>query len=173
MVDLISQFIPLSVLLSHFLLAFVILAFIFRKSWGGGAINFVRAHALVIGFTLSLFIVLGSMFYSSVLGYPPCELCWWQRILLFPSLILFIVALKNKDNKVFSYVLPLALLAGVISVYQIYAQMGGTSILDCTAVGGDCLKVYVDAFGFITIPVMGLTSAVSLSLLSFIAKKND
>lgn len=172
MINLIAQFIPLSVLLSHFLLAFVIAAFIFRKSWGKGTIEFVRTHALVIGLTLSLFIVLGSMFYSSILGYPPCELCWWQRILLFPSLILFIVAFRSRDNKVFSYVLPLALLAGVISIYQIYAQMGGTSLLDCTAVGGDCLKVYVDAFGYITIPVMGLTSAVCLSLLSIIAKRN-
>jgi len=170
---LLATVIPYLVLASHIVFGFVVLALIFRNSWGREVIAFVRKHSLVIGVFVSLATVLGSLFYSSVMGYPPCELCWWQRVFLFPTLILFIVGWKRGDKSVFSYVTPLALIALVIALYQTLSQTTGLSLLDCTAVGGACSKVYVNAFGYITIPVMGITSAAYLLLLSFINRGHE
>jgi disulfide bond formation protein DsbB len=173
MTNLITQLLPIAVLISHALFVFVILAFVFRNSWGAKTVAFVREKGILLGVGISLFTVLGSLFYSLVLGFEPCELCWWQRIFLFTPLGLFLVAWKRGDKKVFSYVLPLAILAGVIALYQILAQTTGISLLDCTAEGGACSKVYVNAFGYVTIPVMGLTSALYLILLSVINRRYE
>lgn len=173
MVNIIATLIPWATLVSHILFGFLVLAYIFRNSWGSKTISAIREHGILMGVALTLMIVLGSLFYSSVMGYPPCELCWWQRVLLFPQLILFLVAWKRGDTGVFSYILPLSVLAGIVSAYQIYAQLGGVSLLDCTAAGGACSKVYVNTFGYITIPMMGLTAAAYLAFLAFVNKKHD
>jgi disulfide bond formation protein DsbB len=173
MINLISQLLPVAVLISHLLFAFVVLAYVYRGSWGAKTIGYIRSHGVLVGIDIALITVLGSFFYSWVLGYPPCELCWWQRVFLFPTLVLFVVAWKRGDKLVFSYVTPLASAALIIALYQVLAQTTGLSLTDCTAVGGACSKVYVKAFGYITIPVMGVTSAAYLLLLSFINRKHE
>ena len=136
--------------------------------------SWVGKHAEALGFLLSLAAVAGSLMYSNVIGFAPCELCWWQRICLYPLLPIFLVSLYKKRGDAFEYALPLALIAGVISLYHSYIQLGGTaSVLPCTAVGGACTKVYVLTLGYVTIPTMSLTVALAIILLSFIKKAYD
>ncbi|MBX4195350.1 disulfide bond formation protein B [Candidatus Parcubacteria bacterium] len=173
MISLIQNALPYKVLFAHFLFAFLILALVFRESWGKVIVGFIHRHSLLLGLLVSLSAIVGSMFYSNILGFPPCELCWWQRVLIYPQAALFLVALRNKDRSVFNYSWVLSSLAALVSLYQIWVQSGGVSILDCTAVGGECLKVYVNAFGYITIPVMSLTVSAYLLLLAYINRKHE
>lgn len=144
-------------------------AVMFRKSWGASFVTLVGKHSVLIGFLLSLGGVIGSLIYSGVLGFEPCELCWWQRVLLYPAVPLLGVALYKKDRGVWAYITPMAILASLIAVYHSYVQLGGNgSLLPCTAVGGACAKVYVLAFGYITIPTMSLTFALALLLIAYI-----
>lgn len=166
----IATIIPSLVLVSHVVFAVVVAAVLFKNE---SIIAFIRKHSILIGFLISLAAVAGSLYYSLGVGYTPCELCWWQRILIYPQVVLFLTALKLKDRSVFSYVWRLSALSALVALYQIYAQSGGHSLLDCTAIGGECMKIYVHAFGYITIPVMSLTVAAFLLLLSYIAKKHD
>jgi disulfide bond formation protein DsbB len=172
MISTIQNILPYAVLMSHLLSAFLILAIIFRKSWGRGVMDFIHKHAILLGLLVSLAAIAGSLFYSVGVGYTPCELCWWQRVLLYPQAILFLAALRHKDRSVFRYSWCLAALAALVSLYQIYAQSGGHSLLPCTAIGGECMKIYVDAFGYITIPVMSLTISAYLLLLAYINRKH-
>jgi disulfide bond formation protein DsbB len=165
-----AAIIPFLTLVSHFLFVVILLHLIFRKTWGRTVAEFVGRHAIALGLLMVVGAILGSLYYSEVAGFLPCELCWWQRVAIYPQFILFLTALKFKARSVFAYSWRLSLLAAIVALYQIYAQSGGKSLLGCTATGGACLKVYVLAYGYITIPVMGFTIAAYLLLLAWANK---
>lgn len=171
MVDLISEAIPYLVLLAHFAFIALFLAIIFRNFWGNKFIFFLGRHAILIAFFLSLFAIIGSLFYSEIVGFEPCVLCWWQRVFLYPSALLLGMALFKKDRLIFRYAAPLVLLSTVVALYQYYVtSLGGTSILACTDAGGACSKVYVKAFGYITIEMMSLTISLLVLLMAWVNK---
>ena len=168
MSESITQLFSYSILFSHIIFVFLLLAIVFKGSWGREIVLFVGKYALLFGFILSLFALIGSLIYSNVIGFLPCELCWWQRICLYPETVLFLVAMLKKDRNIFTYIISLASIATLIALYHTYIQLGGeTSILPCTAVGAACTKVFVLTFGYITIPTMSLTIALYLLLLAY------
>ena len=162
MVEVIQAFVPFLVLASHILLVVIIFSRSLR--------SFINRDILLFGLLITLGAVVGSLFYSEVVGFEACVLCWWQRLFLYPQAVLFSVAYLKNDRSVFSYSVPLSILAGVIALYHSYVYWGGESILSCTSLGGACSKIYVYAFGYITIPVMSLTVALYLLLLAWINK---
>jgi disulfide bond formation protein DsbB len=145
---------------------------LFRKTWGRGIVDWTYRHSLVLGLLLAIAAIVGSLFYSSVMGFAPCDLCWWQRVLIYPQAILFGVALKSKDYGVFKYSSKLAILSILVSIYNIYIQGGGDPLVPCSTTAS-CTKVYVEAFGYITIPAMALTIGIAFLLLAWINKKHD
>ena len=167
MMATIQTLMPYGILASHVAFVILLLALIFRKSWGEGLSAWVGKHAILLGFLFALASFSGSLFYSELVGYAPCVLCWWQRVFLYPQVILFGVALWYKKRDVFLYSVPLVSISTIISLYHQYVYMGGPSILPCTALGGACSKIYVLEFGYITIPMMSLTAALFLLLLAW------
>lgn len=170
MTEIFLRVVPYLVLLSHVLIVLVFLFVIFRNTWGRGVVQFVGKNALLLGLVVSLGSVIGSLYYSEVVGFEACVLCWWQRVFLYPQAVIFAIALWKKDLGVFSYSLALTILAGVVALYQTYANFSGNSLLPCTAAEGACSKIYVMEFGYITIPVMSLTVVLYLLLLVWINK---
>jgi disulfide bond formation protein DsbB len=169
MKELIQNLLPYAVLISHFVFVLILLAFIFRRSWGREMIQRIRKHSLGLGLLVSSVAIIGSLFYSNIVGFVPCDLCWWQRIFLYPQLVLFIVAFKARDKDVFRFTLPLSVIAVIISIYHSYVQISGNSLLPCSATA-TCTKVYVLAFNYVTIPMMALTIGAYLLLLSIIVR---
>ena len=167
--SVIAAAIPVLTLVSHIVFVLIVLAVVLKVE---SVTSWIGKHAVVLGLLITLAAIAGSLYYSLDLGYTPCELCWWQRILIYPQLILFLTALKFKDKRVFAYSWRLTVLATLISLYQIYAQAGGKSLLACTSAGAACLKVYVHAFGYITIPMMSLTVCAYLLLLAYLHRKH-
>lgn len=159
--------IPWFVLASHFLFVYLLLALAFRRTWGARTSSWLGERSIPLALLTTLAAVLGSLYYSEVVGYAPCVLCWWQRVFIFPQLILFLTAWKFKDRSAFAYSWRLSVIAGVIAAYHQFTNLGGTSVLPCTAVGAECSKLYVFAFGYITIPMMSLTIALFLILLAW------
>src|SRR4051812_698322 len=125
MILLISKVLPVGVLLSQLLLVLLVLAYIYRAGWGRGVIEFIRRHVVALGLLVSIGAFLGSLFYSVALGFEPCELCIWQRVFLYPQVVLFLTALKTRDERVFSYSWRLTVLATAVSLFQVYAQTWG------------------------------------------------
>jgi len=168
-----STLIPLAVLVGHIIFAFILLALIFRKSWGESVIAHLRKFAVQYSLLVSASAVVGSLIYSNLIGYAPCVLCWWQRIFLYPQAIMFAAAARKSRLSVFIYSLPLTILGGIVALYHAYSNAFGGSILPCTAVGGECSKVFVNAYGYITIPVMALTAFAYLFLLALISRTHE
>ncbi len=133
---------------------------------------FVGKYILWIGFLVALAAVASSLIYSNVIGFPPCLLCWYTRIAFYPQAILFGIALWKKDFKIIDYSLGLTIFGLIISTYHVISENIGYSVLPCEASGPSCLIKYVYEYGFITIPVMGLVSFITLLLTLLIAKKS-
>ncbi len=172
MTEIIKSALPWVVLVSHIVFVYLLSAYIFKRSWGKESIEWVHKRALSLSLLVSMVAVLGSLFYSVILGYEPCNLCWWQRVFLFPQFILFLTALKSKDRGVFKYAWRLSTLSIIVSLYNIYVQSGGNALIPCSATA-TCTKVYVLAFSYVTIPIMALTVGAYLILLSLIGRKYE
>lgn len=175
MVETFSVVMPYLVLASHGLFLLLLLAVVFRSSWGGGVTRFLGKYAVWLAGLVALGALVGSLFYSEIVGFEACVLCWWQRAFLYPIVPIMAVALwrgkqKGGDRSVFEYVVPLAILAGVVGAYQAFANFSGKSFLECTAAEGACSKIYVMAFGYITIPTMSLTVVAYILLLAWVNK---
>lgn len=131
----------------------------------------VRPLLLPFAFTVSLIATLGSLFYSEVLGFEPCKLCWFQRILMYPQSVLYLVAYLSKKKDVFFYTLPLSVIGVVIASYHYLLQRGMSPLTPCGTVGYSvsCSTTFVMEYGYITIPMQSLTAFMILTALGVAA----
>ena len=100
-----------------------------------------------------------SLFFSHVMEFAPCVLCWYQRICLFPLVIILAAGLFPLDKGVVKYALPLAMAGWLTAAYHtlLYAGIIPESIQPC-AQGVSCTEEYISLFGFLTIPMLSLLS---------------
>lgn len=118
---------------------------------------------------LTLVALMGSLFYSEIMGYTPCELCWIQRILMYPLVIIYGVSAAKKD---LSVALPGLILSGMgifVSVYHYLIQ----KLPSLQDIGGSCGDVpcnlqYVNYFGFITISFLAGTAFILIFTLHIV-----
>lgn len=111
----------------------------------------------------------GSIFFSSVMEFVPCILCWYQRICLFPLVVILGAGLLSFDKHVVKYSLPLALIGWATALYHtlLYSGIIPKSIQPCSQ-GVSCTEEYIDLFGFITIPMLSLLSFSVIIILLLI-----
>jgi len=112
---------------------------------------------LYIALLQSLAATLGSLFFSEVMKFPPCLLCWYQRIAMYPVVLIIAVSILIKDKKVALYVLPLSIVGTLIALYHnlLYYNLIPHSIEPCV-LGVSCTTKYIEWFGFVTIPFLSL-----------------
>lgn len=116
--------------------------------------------------------VLGSLFFSEIMDFPPCVLCWYQRICLFPLVLIFSVRLFSFDKSIVKYSLPLALAGWFIALYHnlLYSGIIPQSLQPCSQ-GVSCSEVYIDLFGFLSIPMLSLMSFSTIVVLLLILQR--
>lgn len=108
----------------------------------------------------------GSMYFSNVMMLPPCMLCWYQRICIFPLSLIFAVGFLKKDKNVFWYAMPLVAIGWIISLYHnlLYFKIIPKAITACSS-GISCTDVQIEYLGFITIPLMAFTALTISAIL--------
>lgn len=111
---------------------------------------------LFLIFVASSVATLGSLFFSLVLNLPPCELCWYQRICMYPIMIISMVGLARKETTSFYYILPLALIGLGFAFYHNLLYYGVIENIVPCAQGVSCTSRQLQWFGFLTIPLMSL-----------------
>lgn len=128
---------------------------------------------IYLAWLINIISFIGSMFFSNVMMLPPCTLCWYQRICIFPLTILFAISFIKKDNTIFWYATPLALIGWIISLYHnlLYYKIIPKAIVACSS-GVSCTDRQIEFGGFITIPLMALTSLSITLILLFCFYKN-
>jgi disulfide bond formation protein DsbB len=128
-----------------------------RNSIAKSIIESFTPKALWIAFVLALFAGVMSLVYSDYLGIEPCPLCWWQRVFLYPQVILLGMAAWKRDPYVAEYSIVLSLFGAGIALYQHLLQMLPGSGLPCPATGVSCAQRFLFEFGYITYPLMAFT----------------
>lgn len=137
-------------------------------------ITFFGKNALLFGFLIALVSMLGSLFYSEIALYDPCKLCWYQRILMYPQVILLGIAYLRRDKGIVDYSIVLSAIGACISLYHYLLQTGTVQeILPCAAVGYSvsCAEKFIMTFGYITIPMMALSGFLFITFLMLANKR--
>ncbi|MFN4214433.1 disulfide oxidoreductase [Exiguobacterium sp.] len=134
--------------------------------------SFFNRYGLYVAWLVSLTATLGSLYFSEIRGFVPCELCWVQRIFMYPLVFLLGIGVFTDDRSVKKYVLPLSIVGGLISLYHYLVQKvpGFADIKPC-AQGVPCNVQYINWFGFVTIPFLALTAFTIITLLLLTVKK--
>lgn len=159
------------------IIAILILLILFFGPKKNALLDFVKKHFLVLGFFTAFLSSLFSLVYSEIIKFPPCELCWFQRVFMFPQVFIFGIALWNNYKKqideakiVVKYSVPLLVFGFIVSIYQnfeyYFSEKGG---VPCDATGVSCYQHLVSEFGgYISIPMLALTSFLALIAISLV-----
>ena len=109
---------------------------------------------------------LGALFFSEVMELPPCTLCWYQRIAMFPLVILLPMGLFPFDPRIVRYALPLVLAGWGVSVFQVLLVAGviPEAIRPCTK-GVPCSEVQIEWLGFVNIPLLSFLAFTTMAAL--------
>lgn len=136
--------------------------------------DYLRFSAWII----SIVAVIGSLYFSEIRGFVPCELCWYQRILMYPLLIILGIGFYKKDKQVSLYSLPFSIIGIVVALFHYLHQKTDyfKQTFQCTH-GVPCSGQYINWLGFITIPFLSLIAFIFITIcliwLIFVNKKTD
>ena len=125
-----------------------------------------------LAFLVALISTLGSLYFSEVLKFPPCVLCWYQRICMYPLVLLFGTALWFEDNGVWRFAKVLSVVGLGIAIYHnlLYYHIIPETISPCTR-GISCTTRFVEYLGFLSIPLLALIAFVLTTVICFMPKK--
>jgi disulfide bond formation protein DsbB len=129
---------------------------------------------LFLGWLIASASTLGSLFFSYVMEFAPCVLCWYQRICLFPLVILLARGLFPLDRRVVKYALPLTAAGWLLAAYHclLYAKLVPASMQPCGK-GVSCTEEYLELFGFLSIPLLSLISFTALMSILIALKRRS
>ena len=129
---------------------------------------------IFLSFLISLIATLGSLFFSEIMNFIPCSLCWYQRIFMYPLVFLFLINLLFPDDKIFKYTFPLVFVGWIISVYHnlLMLKIIPENLSPCVQ-GVPCSVDYLNWFGFITIPLLSFFAYTSILILLIMLKRKN
>lgn len=133
--------------------------------------SFVMENGPYLSWAIAAVATLGSLFFSEVMEFEPCKLCWYQRILMYPLVIILGIAAVKKDRNISVYVLPLTILGAAVSTYHYLLEKTDwipTTSFSCGIV--PCDVDYINWLGFITIPFLALIAFVLITLIQLLMR---
>jgi len=127
---------------------------------------------IFLAWTTALIATLGSLFFSEVMGFPPCTMCWYQRICMYPLAVIFLVALIRNDKNVLFYASPLVVVGWFWAFYHSLLIYGviKEEMTPCS-LGVPCSVSYFNWLGFIDIPTLSLTAFTLIAIFLVILYK--
>lgn len=136
--------------------------------------DFIKKNLRQLALVVATFATIGSLIFSEVLKFPPCVLCWYQRIFMYPLVIILAVGIWKKDKNLPFFALPLSIIGGIIAIYHnlLYYKIIPESVVPCT-LGISCTTRFIEWFGFITIPFLSLLAFTSITILMLFYKKQN
>lgn len=162
-----------TVLTSILLLVLLVLSLISPKnSFVKKTSSLIHKNSLYTGLLFSMLATAGSLFMSELAGFVPCELCWYQRVFMYPQAFIFLLAMYYKDSKVFLYSLFLSSIGLLIALWHVFIEYQ-PKFETCSETSISCSSIQFQAFGFVTIPFMSASIFTFLVLLSAISLRKN
>ncbi|PLT29102.1 disulfide oxidoreductase [Peribacillus deserti] len=133
-----------------------------------------KENLLFFAWGVSVIAMFGSLYFSEIKGYEPCELCWYQRILMYPMAVILGIAVVKKHFKISIYTMILSAIGGLISLYHFLIQKVAFFTDSAPACGRvPCTSDYINWLGFITIPLLALTAFILIFIASLLVWKHS
>jgi disulfide bond formation protein DsbB len=119
----------------------------------------LEGYELWLAFVVSAIATGGSLFFSEIAHFVPCELCWFQRICMYPLCITTLMAALANDRRAARYLLPLPVVGAGVSVYHLLVENGVVKQAQACLISapGGCATKWINEFGYMTIPTLALT----------------
>lgn len=129
---------------------------------------------LLLSWVAAIIATLGSLYFSEVMHFIPCTLCWYQRIFMYPPAIILGIAVYRNDKGIYRYVLPLSIIGMLISGYHTVLQkIPYLQQFEMCTTGVPCSKDYINWLGFITIPLLAFVAFTIITVSLVIIARND
>lgn len=117
--------------------------------------------------------MLGSLYFSEIVNYVPCRLCWYQRIMMYPLAIILIIASLRRDSKIGWYAVPLATIGASISTYHWLLERFPNLDAGACDVQVPCELIWFEEFGFVTLPFMAFTGFFAIIVFTTLPKPSS
>ncbi len=137
-----------------------------------GWLDAVGVVSLWAAWAVAAVTTMGSLYYSQVAHYVPCELCWYQRICMYPLAIVLLVAAVARDHRAWRYVVGPAAIGVVIAAYHTQLQAYPEQRTFCSTLN-PCTTRYVWEFGFVSLPFMALAAFTFIIVMMLVARSQD
>jgi disulfide bond formation protein DsbB len=129
---------------------------------------------LIVAWITAIIATLGSLFFSEVMHFVPCTLCWYQRILMYPLAIFLGIALYRNDQAIYTYVLPVSIIGMIVSSYHYGLQkIPFLKQFEMCTSGIPCSGQYINWLGFITIPLLAFIAFTIITIMMLILRKQS
>ncbi len=117
-----------------------------------------------IAFAVAATALLGSLYYSEVAHFVPCEMCWFQRVTMYPLAVILLVAALTDDARAWRYAVPLAAIGLLFSLYHYQLELFPSQATLCST-SVPCSARYFAVYGFVSIAFMAGAGFISILAL--------
>ena len=142
-----------------------------RFGFEGLRAGFTR-YAIAAAWVPAALAMLGSLYFSEMAHYQPCTLCWYQRIAMYPLVLILGIAAWRRDLGVRRYAVPLAAVGAVISAYHYLLEWFPQIDTGACTVGIPCTQVWFRQFGFVSLPLLALIAFLLVISLLLLARRD-
>lgn len=140
--------------------------------WKGAVVGSLGSAAPVLAWAVASTATLGSLYYSEIADFIPCEFCWYQRIAMYPLALILGIAAWRKDREIWRYALPMvAVGAGLSGYHYLIQRFPDLAASSCSATA-PCTAAWVWKFGFVSIPVMAFACFAAIAWLLVIGREH-
>ncbi|UDY35431.1 disulfide bond formation protein B [Dermatobacter hominis] len=176
--DTVSLFLAmLAVVGLVFVAATAVFALVARtRGLGPGAASLrdgVSDAALPLAFAVATTCTLGSLYMSEVRHFTPCDLCWYQRICMYPLVVVLGIAALRRDRGIWRYVLPIALIGAAISTYHYLHERFPDAVATSCSLEASCSTLWIWELHFLSIPGMAWVGFVLIATLVLVARSAE
>jgi len=134
----------------------------------------LRQISLYLAWLISIIGLVGTLYASEILNMPVCHLCWYQRICLYPLVIILGIAAYRDDRGIVKYALPLTIIGLIFAIYHYLMQMiPGFAPIEVCGIGPSCSHMDFLWLGFINFPFLSLVSFILIAILLIIAASKE
>ena len=124
----------------------------------------LQATTLELATMIAVGATFGSLYFSEIRNFVPCEYCWYQRIVMYPLALILLIATIRRDKNIIPYAVALSLAGLALSAYHYQLQLFPDQSSSC-GLDASCTYRWIEVFGFVTIPFLALTSFAFVSMI--------
>ena len=144
-----------------------------RSFIGSKFFEIISENSILLAWSLASLATLGSLFYSEVSNFIPCTYCWYERILMYPLVLILGIAVIRKDENAWIYGAPLSIIGIIVSIYHYQLQIfPDQNSISCSG-EASCAGKWILEFGFVTMPFMAFSTFLLISVLLLLNRNKN